>query len=483
MRSIQRQSLSSRSSIASPLTLSENGIKPSWSLSTKLQMRSNSPSRFSLDSRSSPPLERIGEACDDKVSTSCFGSYSRHERQAGSKAPLAMMEGNSSDDGSGKRNMDEVYTRAPSLADKKSSKGEPLENNNQITAVDQNLHGTPTKEPKHKSSGGSVSKAEVSSAKKSSTKTKGDQEKPSKKRQSTSSAQKSPSSQLSSSSQGKGAKVTNLIEKSDSPKARSVSSGTPTKKKESSQSQEAAPTSGATKTKQRLTPTPQSSASPSPIAKKSSSAVERSSSLSSSRKKLAERTSSRDSSHAIPLADRPRVPLKGAEGGRPDRRPVRSSSSSSSLTSLRSPSISSRELRRASKSEDKGLSFFKSALRQKETRRSADLGKSAILTKKAGERTARSSSQTKLSTEDGEGEGNSSPASISSKAASEDKETSKPSTPLKRSLLPVGKSKSSSSDPILQSPVNGKRLIEKTASSRKLSCSMQSGQQRRLNNM
>lgn len=476
MRSIQRQSLSSRSSIASPLTLSENGIKPSWSLSAKLQMRSNSPSRFSLDSRSSPPLERIGEACDDKVSTSCFGSYSRHERQAGSKAPLAMMEGNSSDDGSGKRNTDEVYTRAPSLADKKSSKGEPLDNNNQITAVDQNLHGTPTKEPKHKSSGGSVSKAEVSSAKKSSTKTKGDQEKPSKKRQSTSSAQKSPSSQVSSSSQGKGAKVTNLKEKSDSPKARSVSSGTPTKKKESSQSQEAAPTSGATKTKQRLTPTPQSSASPSPTAKKSSSAVERSSSLSSSRKKLAERTSSRDSSHASPLADRPRVPLKGAEGGR-------SSSSSSSLTSLRSPSISSRELRRASKSEDKGLSFFKSALRQKETRRSADLGKSAILTKKAGERTARSNSQTKLSTEDGEGEGNSSPASISSKAASEDKETPKPSTPLKRSLLPVGKSKSSSSDPILESPVSGKRPLEKTASSRKLSCSMQSGQQRRLNNM
>lgn len=482
MRSIQRQSLSSRSSIASPLTLSENGIKPSWSLSAKLQMRSNSPSRFSLDSRSSPPLERIGEACDDKVSTSCFGSYSRHERQTGSKAPLAMMEGNSSDDGSGKRNTEEVYSRAPSVADKKSSKGEPLDNNNQITAVDQNLHGTPTKEPKHKSSGGSVSKAEVSGAKKSSTKTKGDQEKPSKKRQSTSSAQKSPSSQVSSSSQGKGAKVTNLKEKSDSAKTRSVSSGTPTKKKESSQSQEAAQTSVATKTKQRLTPTPQSSASPSPTAKKSSSGVERSTSLSSSRKKLAERTSSRDSSYASPLTDRPRVALKGAEGSRPDRRAVRSSSSSSSLTSLRSPSISSRDLRRASKSEDKGLSFFKSALRQKETRRSADLGKSAILTKKVGERTARSSSQTKLSTEDGEGEGNSSPASLSSKAASEDKETPKPSTPLKRSLLPVGKSKSSSSDTILQSPVNGKRPLEKSASSRKLSCSMQSGQQRRLNN-
>lgn len=483
MRSIQRQSLSSRSSIASPLALSENGMKPSWSLSAKLQMRSNSPSRFSLDSRSSPPLERIGEACDDKVSTSCFGSYSRHERQSSSKAPLAMMEGNSSDDGSGKRNTDEVYSRAPSVAEKKGSKGEPLDNNNQITAVDQNLHGTPSKEPKLKSSGGSVSKAEVSGAKKTSTKTKGDQEKPSKKRQSTTSVQRSPSSQVSSSSQGKGAKVTNLKEKSEPAKARGVSSGTPTKKKESSQSQEAAPAPGATKAKQRLTPTPQSTAFPSPTTKKGSSAVERSSSLSSSRKKLAERTSSRESTHASPLTDRPRVPLKGAEGGRPERRPVRSSSSSSSLTSLRSPSVSSRDLRRTSRSDDKGLSFFKSALRQKETRRSADLGKSAILSKKVGERTARSGSQTKLSTEDGEGDGNSSPASYSSKGASEDKATSKTSIPHKRSLLPVGKSKSSSSDAILQSPVNGKSALEKTASSRKLSCSMQSGQQRRINNI
>lgn len=454
-------------------------MKPSWSLSAKLQIRSNSPSRFSLDSRSSPPLERIGEACDDKVSTSCFGSYSRHERQTGNKAPLAMMEGNSSDDGSGKRNTDEVYSRAPSVADKKSSKGDPLDNNNQITAVDQNVHGTPSKEPKHKSSGGPVSKAEVSAAKKTSTKTKGDQEKASKKRQSTASAQKSPSSQVSSGSQGKGAKVTNLKEKSDSAKTRSVSSGTPTKKKETSLSQEAAPTSGAAKTKQRLTPTPQSSASPSPTAKKSSSAVDRSSSLSSSKKKLAERTSSRDLSHASPLTDKPRVPLKGAEGGRPERKPVRSSSSSSSLTSLRSPSISSKDLRRASKSEDKGLSFFKSALRQKETRRSADLGKSAILSKKVAERTAKPSSQTKLGAEDVEGDGNSSPASLSSMAPSEDKETPKTSTPLKRSLLTVGKSKSSSSDAIVQSPVNGKRPLEKTASSRKLSCSMQSGQQRR----
>lgn len=474
MRSIQRQSLSSRSSVTSPLAFSENGIKPSWSLSAKLHMRSNSPSRFSLDSRSSPPLERIGEACDDKVSTSCFGGYSRHERQTNSKAPLASMEGNSSDDGGGKKILDETYVRAPTVSDKKSSKGEPLDNNNQISAVDQNVHGTPAKEPRHKSSSGSASKAEAAVAKKTSiSKSKADQENPAKKRQSTS-IHRSPSSQVSSSSQGKGAKVTNSKEKSEHPKTTRTPSGTPTKKKESSQSQEPGTAPGKTKTNQRLTSTPQSSASPSPTVKKGSLVTEKSSTVASSRKKLAERSSSgRDSSHASPMTDRPRAQLRGAEGGRPERKAVRSSSSSSSLTSLRSPSISSRELRRTSKSEDKGLSFFKSALRQKETRRSADLGKSAMLTKKAGERTSRSSSQNKLCTDEGNGEGNSSTASVTSKTVSEDKEISKISTPVRRSLL-QGKSKSSSSEMSLQSPVNGKRPLEKMPSSRKLSCSMQS---------
>ncbi|XP_042576550.1 ubiquitin carboxyl-terminal hydrolase 31-like isoform X2 [Cyprinus carpio] len=478
VRSIQRQSLSSRSSVTSPLAFSENGMKPSWSLSQKLQMRSNSPSRFSLDSRSSPPLERIGETCDDKVSTSCFGSYSRHERQSSSKAPLAMMEGNGSDDGSGKRILDEAYCRAPTQSDRKSSKGEPVDNNNQINAVDQNALGALSKEQKRKSSM-SEKKAEGSASKKSSTKTKGDQEKPSKKRQSTSSVTKSPSSQVSSSPQVKGSKATNLKEKSNSPKStKGTPSGTPSKRKESLQAQES-PVSGGTKGKPSLTSTPQSSASPSPTSKKSSSVAERNSV--SGKKKLVERGSSKDLAHTSPLAEKSRVSAtsqtsqpKTAEA----RRPVRSSSSSSSITSLRSPSISSRDLRRSSKSEDKGLSFFKSALRQKETRRSADLGKTTILAKKAVERTAKSSSQWKLDADEGEGSGNSSlqvsPEPRSCRAATDEKESSKTSTPNKRSLLPVGKSKSSNSEASLQSPINGKRPLEKISSSKKLSSSMQS---------
>ncbi|XP_055045920.2 ubiquitin carboxyl-terminal hydrolase 31 isoform X1 [Misgurnus anguillicaudatus] len=478
VRSIQRQSLSSRSSVTSPLAFSENGMKPSWSLSTKLQIRSNSPSRFSLDSRSSPPLERIGETCDDKVSTSCFGNYSRHERQPSSKAPLAMMEGNGSDDSNGKRILDEAYCRAPVQADKKSSKGEPVDNNNQINAVDQNTLGALSKEQKQKISG-SVQKAEGSGSKKSSTKTKGDQEKSVKKRQSISSITKSPSSQVSSSPQTKGTRSTSLKEKSDSPKStKGTPSGTPSRRKESLA--QVSPVSGGIKGKTPLTSTPQSSASPSPTSKKSSSVAERSSI--SGKKKLVERGSSKDLAHTSPLAEKSRASAtprtsqpRSTEGSRPERRPVRSSSSSSSVTSLRSPSVSSRDLHRCSKSEDKGLSFFKSALRQKETRRSADLGKASILAKKAAERTARSNSQHKLnSAEDGEGSGNSSKQVSPESRATEEKESSKTSTPVKRSLLPVGKSKSSNSETSLQSPINGKKPLEKVASSRKLSSSMQS---------
>ncbi|XP_026068189.1 ubiquitin carboxyl-terminal hydrolase 31-like isoform X1 [Carassius auratus] len=475
VRSIQRQSLSSRSSVTSPLAFSENGMKPSWSLSQKLQMRSNSPSRFSLDSRSSPPLERIGEACDDKVSMSCFGSYSRHERQPSSKAPLAMMEGN----GSGKWILDEAYCRAPTQSDRKSSKGEPIDNNNQINAVDQNALGALSKEQKHKSSV-SEKKTEGSASKKSSTKTKGDQEKPSKKRQSTCSVTKSPSSQVSSSPQAKGTKATNLKEKSNSPKStKGTPSGTPSKRKESLQAQES-PVCGGTKGKPSLTSTPQSSASPSPTTKKSSSVAERNSV--SGKKKLVERGSSKDLAHASPLAERSKVSAIPPRTSQPKtaeaRRPVRSSSSSSSITSLRSPSVSSRDLRRSSKSEDKGLSFFKSALRQKETRRSADLGKTTILAKKAVERTAKSSSQCRLDADEGEGSGNSSqqvsPEPRSCRTATDEKESLKTSTPNKHSLLPVGKSKSSNPEASLQSPINGKRHLERISSSKKLSSSMQS---------
>ncbi|KAG9349858.1 hypothetical protein JZ751_026211 [Albula glossodonta] len=481
VRSVQRQSSSSRSSIASPLAVSENGVKPSWSLTAKLHMRSNSPSRFSLDSHSSATLERIGEAGDDKVSTSCFGSYSKHERQSGGKAPLAMMEGVTSDDGSSRRSLDEPYCKAPSQADKRSSKAEPVDNNNQAAPMEQTGF---SKELKHRSSsGGSTAKAENTGAKRASTKVVAEPEKSSKKRQASTSTHSSPASQASASPQAKSSvKVSTSKDKSDSTKtSRGSSTGTPTKK-EPAQGQEAVLT-GAALQKQRTTSMAQSTALPSPTRRKTLTAAERS--AASGRSKLAERTGSRDSTRTSPLADKPPSAGSARTGGtprsslpRPESRTVKSSSSSSSVTSLRSPSVSSKDLRRSSKSEDKGLSFFKSALRQKETRRSADFGKSAILTKKTSEGTARSGAEAKSSTsEAGEGAGKTSrqvsPEPKAGKASAK-LESSKTSTPAKRSLLSPGKSKSSTAETGALPPANGKKPLDKTVSSRKLSSSMQS---------
>ncbi|XP_029692685.1 ubiquitin carboxyl-terminal hydrolase 31 isoform X1 [Takifugu rubripes] len=456
VRSIQRQSLSSRSSIASPLAFSDSGIKPSWSLAAKLNMRSNSPSRFSLDSRCSPPLERIGESCDDKVSTSCFGSYSRHERYFGSRSPLSTMESNVSEPDN-TRFIDMMYCRAPTPVEKKSGKHEATENNNQITAIDQNTvaaHGTPPKEQKLKSSiGGFASKAESTSS------SKNPQEKTPKKRL----CATLKASESSSSTPVKGKKVSNNKDK----KSTSTPAGTPSKKKDTPPPAEATP-----QHRPCMRSTPQLSASPSPAAKKSSGAAEKS--AVSGRRKLEERSFSRDSMHSSPTVEglrgssAARSPLpKSGESCRAERRLIRSSSSSSSVTSLRSPSVSTREQQRGGKPEEKGMSFFRSALRQRESRRSADLGKSSALVKKASERTCKQNGQAKDAGGDGpkSGDALSTPASAEAQEG-ETKPSSKPPGSLSRTLL--GKSKSSTSEVSLKSPANGKKPLERTASSRKL---------------
>ncbi|XP_068193252.1 ubiquitin carboxyl-terminal hydrolase 31 [Antennarius striatus] len=475
VRSIQHQSLSSRSSISSPLAFSDSGIKPSWSLSAKLHMRSNSPSRFSLDSRCSPPLERIGEASDDKVSTSCFGSYSRHERYFGSRSPLSMMEGSLGDHDHNKKFVDMMYSRASTPVDKRSSKNEPTENNNQITAIDQNIlpaQTPPSKDQKRKSSIGFGSKVESTGSTKISNKV--EQEKTSKKR--LYSTHKATASETSTSTPVKGKKLSNTKEKTVK-KSSSISSGTPSKTKEATKPSEATP-----QHKPCLRSPPQSLASPSPITKKNTSVAEKS--TMSSRKKLVERSCSRDSMHTSPLVDSPRGSSiarsslsKGGESTRPERRLIRSSSSSSSVTSLRSPSVSTRDLQHSSKHEEKGLSFFKSALRQRESRRSADLGKSTMLIKKASEKTCKQNGQVKDSERVKTGDTMSSQACIEThggETKSEPKASSKPPSSLSRTLLNVGKSKSSSSEVSLRSPANGKKPLERMASSRKLSSSMQS---------
>lgn len=442
-------------------------------------MRSNSPSRFSLDSRCSPPLERIGEACDDKVSTSCFGSYSKHERYFGSRTPLSMMESNFPDQDNNKRFLDMMYCRAPTPVEKKITKNEPTENNNQITAIDQNIlpaQSTPSKEQKRKSSiGGFGLKAESTGSAKSSSKA--EQDKTSKKR--LCSTHKTSAPETSSSTPTKGKKLSNTKEKSvNAKKSTSTPSGTPSKTKASTQPAEATP-----QRKPCVRSTPQSSASPSPTSKKNSSVAEKSSA--SSRKRLIERSQSRDSMHTSPLADNLRCSSiarcslsKSGDSNRLERRFVRSSSSSSSVTSLRSPSVSTRDLQRSSKSEEKGLSFFKSALRQRESRRSADLGKSTMLTKKTSERTCKQNGQAKEIGGDHEKTGDAASSQISTETpggeTKETKESSKAPSSLSRSLLNVGKSKSSTSEVSSKSPANGKKPLERMTSSRRLSSSMQS---------
>lgn len=473
VRSIQRQSLSSRSSIASPLAFSDSGVKPSWSLAAKLQMRSNSPSRFSLDSRCSPPLERIGEACDDKVSTSCFGSYSRHERYFGSRSPLSMMESNFTDQDNNKRCIDMMYCRAPTPVEKKSTKNEATENNNQISAVDQNVlpaQATPSKEQKRKSSiGGFASKAESTGSTKSSSKV--EQEKTSKKR--LCSIHKTTAAETSTSTPVKGKKASNTKDKTVSAK-KSISTpcGTPSKTKVATQPLDATP-----QRKPSVRSTPQASASPSPAAKKNSNLTENS----CSRKRLVERSFSRDSMHTSPLVDSLRDSLasrasfsKSGESNKPERRSVRSSSSSSSVTSLRSPSVPARDLQRSSKSEEKGLSFLRSALRQRESRRSADLGKSTLVAKKASERTCKQNGQAKDGGGDAGKKGDAVSPPTPTEKKSDTKESSRPPSSLSRSLLNVGKSKSSTSEVSLKSPANGKKPLERMASSRKLPSSTQS---------
>ncbi|KAG2455709.1 UBP31 hydrolase, partial [Polypterus senegalus] len=416
VRSVQRQSLSSRSSVTSPLATNENGIKPSWSLSAKLQMRSNSPSRFSLDSFSSSTLERIGEATDDKVSTSCFGSYSKYEHKTSGKAPLAVMEGVMREENLNRSNtsLEDTFCKHSSQIEKRMSKMDSEDNNNRITSVDQSLSGRSlsTRESKHRSKPG-PSNYKSDNGKRNPTKIVNEQDKSSKKRQISCSTQGSPASQASSSPSVKSsAKASGSKDKAESSKVGSLkpASSMSHSKKEHTQHQEGSHlSSGQQKQKH---PSKLKSSSTLPVVTKTSSLG---STSSSGRNKMMEKSQSKESSLVSPHLEKPggvsaskasssarASVIKSSDSSRIERRPVRSSSSSSSVTSLRSPSVSSKtDLRRNSKSEDKGLSFFKSALRQKETRRSADFGKTSILSKKSTDGISKSTTKNGMDVSDG----------------------------------------------------------------------------------
>ncbi|XP_059548047.1 ubiquitin carboxyl-terminal hydrolase 31 isoform X2 [Myotis daubentonii] len=495
VRSVQRQSLSSRSSVTSPLAVHENCIRPSWSLSAKLQMRSSSPSRFSGDSpvhASTSTLEKIGEAVDDKASISCFGSLrslssssqdpggapSRREHKAVGRAPLAVMEGVCRDEPDAHRSSSGVAdtqskhsaqgARLPPVSD-------PFDNNNQIAYVDQSdsVDSSPVKEVKPPSHPGSLTKKPESTTK-SSPSCKGASEPDRSLRKGRSVLVSRGSSQSSTSpSSPVSAKVSVKPPRSRS-KAESSGAPTPPRKEPSPRAQDSVASPSPQKPKAASSLTCTASSTP---AKKASGPAARGP-CPPGKGRTAERSLSGEGSRQSLVSDRAGVPSsskpnspRGSQArageGRGDGKQVRSSS----MASLRSPNASVKAgLKRDSKSDEKGLSFFKSALRQKETRRSTDLGKTPLLSKKAGGSSVRSAC--KNAGEDKAEKGHRPPASQQPNASSVGKEqlASKDPASARHSLLSSRRSKSSPLDCGAPASPGGRQSAEK--SSQRLPSSM-----------
>uniref|UniRef100_A0A8B9S6T9 ubiquitinyl hydrolase 1 n=2 Tax=Apteryx owenii TaxID=8824 RepID=A0A8B9S6T9_APTOW len=493
VRSVQRQSLSSRSSVTSPLAVSENGVRPSWSLSAKLQMRSNSPSRFSGDSpvhTSASTLEKIGEAADDKVSISCFGSLrnlsssylepcdgSRREHRTVRRAPLAVMEGAFREESVVRTSSSDLLDRF----DKSSVQGDrnhpaldPFDNNNQIAFVDQSdsVDSSPVKEVKAPNGTGlTPEKADGTPKKAHSSKGVSEPDRNLRKGRTILSTQE-PTVSHSSPPLKSSQKASRSRSKTDSSRA-SGRHGSPAlsqaRKEHSTKSQEVVVPSAQQKQKSGSSPS-STAAKKTPsgsVTKGSSAAKSRTSDRSLSREgskislgsdKTSVTSSSRTSS--------PRISHSRSDSRAVDSKHVRSSS----MANLRSPNVGMRSgLKRDSKSEEKGLSFFKSALRQKETRRSADLGKTTMLSKKTAGSSSKSASKNVL--EDKLEKGVIPPASqTNANVTAKEKLASKDATPTKHSLLSSRKSKSSQLDPGVQSPSSGKQTEK---SLKKLPSSMQ----------
>ncbi|XP_036316073.1 ubiquitin carboxyl-terminal hydrolase 31 isoform X3 [Pipistrellus kuhlii] len=495
VRSVQRQSLSSRSSVTSPLAVHENCIRPSWSLSAKLQMRSSSPSRFSGDSpvhASASTLEKIGEAVDDKASVSCFGSLrslssssqdlggtpSRREHKAAGRAPLAVMEGVCRDES-------EVHRLNSGVADTQSkhsaqgarlpSVSDPFDNNNQIAYVDQSdsVDSSPVKEVKPPSQPGSLTKKPESTTR-SSPSCKGASEPDRSLRKGRSALASRGSSQSSTSpSSPVAAKVSVKPSRSRS-KVESSRAPAPPRKESSPRAQDsvASPSPQKLKSASSLTCTASSTsarkasgpATRGPLAPGKGRTSDRSLSREGSRQSLASERA------GVPSGSKPsspRVSQARAGEARGDGKQVRSSS----MASLRSPNASVKAgLKRDSKSDEKGLSFFKSALRQKDTRRSADLGKTALLSRKAGGSSAKPACRN--AGEDKAERGPRPPGSQQPNASSAGKEqlVSRDSASARHSLLASRKSKSSPLDSGALSSPRGRQSSER--SSQRLPSSM-----------
>lgn len=335
---------------------------------------------------------------DTSLSFSCFTGSPKSEKFSGVKSALAPLE---SSPGS-KRLIEYVHSNAVAQAEQRNTI-QPGDNNSVTTGAEQvsPRHGTAVKELKHWNG-----VADTTGAKRTSTKTGLESERSPKKRlatSSTSSSSLSPASpavsKLSSRTQTKGtASASNAKDKSDglpkTSKAGSSKTATPSKKG-SSQIPEVLHADSA---QQRKSGSPGLQSSHPQRRTSPRVGGEKSSAL--GRTRAADRSASRESSRTSAVPER-----KANTGGPPSRSNAASraesrlgraaenkavgcsSSSSSSITSLRSSTVGvssvnaaplSRAQQRSSKTEEKGLSFFKSALRPKETRKSVDGGKVGV---------------------------------------------------------------------------------------------------------
>ncbi|XP_028989370.1 ubiquitin carboxyl-terminal hydrolase 31-like [Betta splendens] len=492
VRGLQRQNFSSRSSIASPLVLSENGTKPSWSHSAKLQLRSNSPSRFSLESHSSSStLERIGEVVDSKLAASCFAAS---PKLSGGKSALAALDGNPGN----KRLIEQVHSKAVAQAEQRSSI-QVGDNNNAAGAAEQvsPRHGAAAKELKQRNG-----LTDGVAVKKTSAKAGLESERSPKKRpatSSTSSSSLSPASPAVDKSPSRAqtktaASASNPKDKSDGlvkpSKAGSSKTATPSKKGPSPTPDVLHPDPA----QQRKTGSPgvqsahpQRKSSPRVGGERRSTSRESSRTGAASERKL---THGGPPSRAGPASRLEARPGRAAE----NRTAGRSSSSSSSMTSLRSSSVGGpsssgapppRGPRQNSKTDDKGLSFFKTALRPKDTRKSADGGKAAAGEAKAapedvGADAAKEGTERHGASRKSQG---AAPEAQSGANAAKDKEPLRAPAAAKHSLLPSSRSRAPGGDAAAHASAGAKEPskkepAKKTMQSRKIPISSTQTSQR-----
>lgn len=420
---------------------------------------------------------------DNKLPTSCFTASPKPDRVSGGKSALAALDSNPGN----KRLIEQVHSKAVAQAEQRSC-NQVGDNNNVVSAAEQVSPrlGTAAKELKQRNG-----PADSAAVKKTSMKAGLESERSPKKRPATSSTSSSSLSPASpavdkspSRAQAKAAASASIPkDKSDglakSNKAASSRTATPSKKGPSQTPEVLHPDSA----QQRKNGSPGlQSAHPQ---RKSSPRAGGEKSSASGKTRAADRSTSRESSRTGAASERKvhhgGPPSKSGAASRPEGRPGRaaenrtagrSSSSSSSMTSLRSSSVGvpssstappSRGPCRNSKTEDKGLSFFKTALRPKETRKSSDGVKAAVGEAKASpedpgvdaakEGTERHGASKKAQNVASEGQSNTN--------AAKDKDPSKASAAAKHSLLPSTKSKLSGGEAAAQSTTNAKEPLKK----------------------